>query len=128
MYMEQKEQEFVFKQKTSIWQILFYSSLIVLTIWLIRRLSGIVQTPLWFEQGIPVATLIISILSLYQNLARDFVGLRKDFFILEKKIDVIENDVGSLKSNVSELNKKTDLIESDIALTKRDLVSIKRKG
>jgi hypothetical protein len=43
------------QQKVSIWQILFYFSMFILTVWLILKVTGVIQTPLWLEYGIPGA-------------------------------------------------------------------------
>ncbi len=64
--------------KKSIWDYLFYSSLIVLTIWLFLKVVGIIHIPVWLEYGVPIGTLIVSFFTVYQ-------GLVDKLFIVTKK-------------------------------------------
>ncbi len=81
------------KTKLSRWQILFYFSLTIVTLWLILKVTGVIQTPLWLEYGLPLGGFILGALSLYQDflekihrIAIDVATLRVEFKHLSVKV------------------------------------------
>ncbi len=88
-------------QKEKIWEIVFYSSLSVVMIWVILKSVGIIQTPFWLEYGVPIAGFVIGILSLYQNLTNNIKELAIDLAKISVKLSHVEKDVDVLKSEVS---------------------------
>jgi len=85
-------------QKISKWQILFYLSLTVITIWLILKVTGVIHTAPWLEYGVPIAGFILGLLSFYQDLlenvhaiAIDTATLKVEFKHLSGKVDTHED-------------------------------------
>ena len=78
------------------WQILFYFSLSVLTLWLILKVAGVIQTPVWLEYGVPIASLILVALAQYQHIIETLAQL-------VVKVDHLDKDVEMLKQRTAHL-------------------------
>ncbi|MBI2109942.1 hypothetical protein HYT58_02090 [Candidatus Woesearchaeota archaeon] len=101
--------------KERFWQLSFYFSLLVIMIWLILKVTGVIQTPAWIEYGIPITGATLGLLSLYQNvtntikdlsiglatISTKFDHLDKDVEILKTKVNGVEKDLGFLKGRIS---------------------------
>ncbi len=83
--------------KISPWQILFYASLSVLTLWLILKVTGVIQTPPLIEYGIPIASVILGILAQYQHILETINKVSVGLASLTAKVDHIDRDVEALK-------------------------------
>lgn len=108
------------KGKIDFWQLVFYVSWSILAIWLVLKVAGVFDTPVWLEYGVPVATALFAFLGLYQNtldrinmvavglatLTTKFGNLELRVGRLEPKVDHIEKDVETLKVDVGVLKKK----------------------
>jgi len=86
---------------------MFYSSLATIMIWLILKIIGIIQTPVWLEYGVPVTSLVIAVFSLFHELIKDLTSI---------KIDVAE-----LKINVTHLDKDMGVVKRDMTIVKNEL-------
>lgn len=75
--------------------------MLVLTIWLILKVTGVIQTPLWLELGVPVASLIIGVFALYHNLLEKMNQLAVNMATLSTKFDHLDKDVESLKKRIT---------------------------
>ena len=86
-------------REISVWQLMFYVSWAVLTLWLVLKIAGVIKTPVWVEYGIPVGSLILGVFGLYHDLVQTInkvvIGLAH-----------VERDVEMLKSGVNTLKKK----------------------
>lgn len=91
------QQSTLLEQKISFWQVLFYLSLAVVTLWLILKLSGIIQTPVWLEFGVPIAGLIVGIFSLYHDIISAIQRLGDRISPLETRLSSVEKDINFLK-------------------------------
>ena len=109
------------KQKVSIWQILFYVSMASLTLWLILKLTGVIQTPDWLEYGFPAASLIISIFSFYQNLTENIKLLSVGFATLTVKVDHLESDMHVVKQDFGVLKHDVSSLKTDVSLIKKKI-------
>ncbi len=100
------------EQKISPWQILFYLSLSVFTLWFILKVTGVIQTPFWLEYGVPLITIVLTILSQYQHimermsmqyhqLSERIQSVTVSLAGLASKVDHIDRDVESLKKSAS---------------------------
>jgi len=87
-------------KKTSIWEIIAWIGLFILGIWIILKLSGIVQTPLLFEIAPEIALFLIlgSLLADMKNLkfevrkiSSGLFRLSHDFSQLKGEHDVIKH-------------------------------------
>lgn len=94
------------------WHIVFYFSIAVLTIWLILKMAGVIQTPFWLQYGIPIASVIVGSCALYQNMFSSIRDLAVGQAILTTK--------------VTHLEKKVDHLD-DMVKVKGDLVMVKGK-
>ncbi len=56
------------QMKRPIWDYLFYMSLLILTIWLVLKVTGVIQTPLWLEYGVPIGSAIFTAATLFQSI------------------------------------------------------------
>lgn len=84
-------------EKMSPWQILFYVSWSVVALWLILKLTGVINTPFWPEYGVPLAGLLLGLLSFYQNIVEQLKELVVGFATLNVKVSHIDQDVEMLK-------------------------------
>lgn len=90
-----------------IWEYLFYGSMIVLTLWLILKLTGIIQTPVWLEHGIPIAGVILGVFPCYQHLLKTLMHLVVKVDRLESDVHVLKDDTRIVKGDVVLLKKHT---------------------
>lgn len=96
--MVKKELPLFIPQNISIWDIIFFMSMGVLTLWLILKLTGVIQTPLWLEVGIPVATMIIGFCSLYTNLLEKVNHIAVDTAETRMRMNHFEKDMEFVRS------------------------------
>lgn len=103
------EEPSIIKQRISLWQILFYLSMSVVLAWLILKLTGIIQTPIWLEFGVPIAGLFFGVFTMYHNLmkAMNKVGIGLATLTLEVKH--MGEDVRSLNDDMKTVKKKLHL-------------------
>ena len=87
-------------KKISIWQLMFYVSWAVLTVWLILKIAGVIQTRIWLEYGIPICSLIIDIFGLYHNIMKAFNKMSINLATLASKVDHMEKDIELVKTRV----------------------------
>lgn len=104
------------KQKISIWQILFYFSMSIVLLWLILKLTGIIQTPVWLEFGVPIAGLFAGIFTMYHNLMRAITKVGITVATLAVKVDHLERDMNVVKQDTSLLKKDMDIVKKKIHL------------
>ena len=111
------EQIILPKQKISIWQILFYFSMGVVLLWLILKLSGVIQTPLWLEVGVPTAGLLLGIFTLYRNIFNGIKDLSVGVATVAVKVDHIEKDVSSLKQDMITVKQDMGIVKKKLRLS-----------
>lgn len=91
----------------------------MLTLWLILKLTGIIQTPVWLEHGIPIAGVILGVFSCYQHLLKTLMHLVVKVDRLESDVHVLKADAGMLKSDVHVLKDDMLIVKGDVALLKK---------
>lgn len=118
------------KNKILFWQVVFYSSLSVLALWLILKSIGVIHTPFWLEYGVPVASTIFTFLGLYHNiidnikqLAIAVAHIEKDVDFLKKDSELVKIDINSLKTDVSLLKIDVGTLKTDVHLLKRRITA-----
>ncbi len=89
------------------WEILFYLSLLSILLWLVLKLTGVINTPALLEYGFPIVSALLAFLALYRDfldrVSRIGRGLTKTITsiqYLEKKVNAIENDMDKLKEKI----------------------------
>lgn len=87
-------------KEISVWQIMFYVSWTVLSIWLILKVTGIIQTPIWLEYGVPIGSLIIGVFGLYHNIMEAFNKLSVNLAALTSKVNHMEKDIELVKTKI----------------------------
>jgi hypothetical protein len=119
------------RRKLNIYDYLFYLSLLVITIWLILKSVGIIQTPFWLEYGVPVGGFVVATLTLYQNLLDKISRLSIGFATLNTKFSHLDNEVKEFKSDIkrdfSELRNDIGVLKSDFNGLKIDVNQLKKK-
>ena len=91
-----------FEQKIKLYDTIIWGGLIYITIWLILKMAGVIQTPLWIEYS-PALIGIISfgILLVKLGLYLGSFGTKLEYVL--KRLDVMERDIKDLKK-VERLN------------------------
>lgn len=111
--------------KRTIWDYLFYLSMLVVGVWLVLKVTGYIQTPLWLEFGVPGGALFIGFLTFYQGLMNKMFAMQRDISKLaindarteerlkhvEIKLTHIDCDVESLKTDVKSLQTGMDFVK-----------------
>lgn len=92
--------------KKSIWDYLFYASLLIIFIWLILKVTGVINTPAWLEYGVPIGGAIITFLTFYQGLMDRIIILSINGARSDERLMHMERDVGILKKDVETLKAK----------------------
>lgn len=83
--------------KLTFWRALFYVSWTVLAIWLVLKVTGIINTPVWLEYGVPIASVILGILGVYRDILNQLNRVSMGLARLSAKLDHIDRDVEYLK-------------------------------
>jgi hypothetical protein len=91
------------REKVSPWQIVFYVSLSVLSLWLILKVTGIIQTPTWLEYGVPIASLIFAIPAHHQHIIETLARVGAKVEHLDKDVEFVKADVALLKQRTAHL-------------------------
>ena len=106
------------QERISGWRILFYLSLLVVTVWLILKLAGVIQSPVWLEYGVPFAGLLIGFLALFQELLKNIHAIALDVNTLKLKVDHHDQEINFLKQELNFLKQELinirDLIKKKI--------------
>ena len=85
-------------RKLTFWDYVFYLSLLTTTIWLILKLTGIINTPLWLEVGLPTGSLIIGLFSIYERIMKEVRDTQKTLHKTIVEVEYLRKDFNSLES------------------------------
>ena len=107
-------------RKLNVWDYMFYGSMLVLTVWLILKVTGVINTPVWLEYGVPSAGIIIGVFSLYHNLLKNLMHIVIKVDHLESDVHVLKDGVDVLKSDVHTLKDDMRTVKHDISLLKEE--------
>lgn len=121
-------------KEISIWQIMFYVSWTVLTLWLILKIAGVIKTPFWLEYGVPVGSIIIGVFGIYHNFMQTvnkvvigLATLTSDFKHLNFKVDKLDSKVNNLDTKVNHLDLKVNQLDSKFNHLELDMEIVKNK-
>ena len=92
--------------KRSIWDYLFYASMAVVLIWLVLKMTGVIQTPVWLEYGVPIGSFVIGFMMFFQSLTDKMTSLSIHDARIETSLEHVDKDVEILKTDVSNLKSK----------------------
>lgn len=122
------------ENKVRFWEIVFYFALSIITVWLILKSIGIIQTPFWLQYGLPVGGFVLGILAFHHNiysalreLAVGQAVLTTKVTHLEKKVDHLDEDVEYLKKDMVQIKVDVGFLKSDMIKVKGDLVMVRGK-
>ena len=110
-----------------IWQAIFYVSMAVLTLWLVLKVAGIINTPVWLEYGVPVASVILAFLAYYHQIVGSITKISIHLAQLNVRFAHVETDVSVLKSDVSSLKTNVVSLTSDVHALKDRIVRIEHE-
>lgn len=102
--------------KEVFWRYTFYGSLIVLTIWLILKSLGVFNTPFWLEYGVPIASIIVGFLAMYQNLLQTMAKITANLAVLTTRFDYMDAKVDRIDLKVNHLDKDMHLVKNELSL------------
>ena len=72
---------------------LFYAGLGTLTLWVLLKVTGVINTPVWLEFGVPVISLVIALFALYHDLLISISNIAVSVAKIGVKMEVIEKEV-----------------------------------
>lgn len=114
--------------KFSIWRGIFYGSLTTIMIWLLLKIVGIIQTPIWLEYGVPIGSAVFAMLSFHKDLLENIIGVKVDLATvtvkvehLDKDIECIKKDLGLVKSDIEIVKTKVNDLDKDMHIVKRKI-------
>jgi hypothetical protein len=80
------------------WELVFYVSMATILIWLILKLTGIINTPPFLQYGLPGISVLLAFFALYRDISDKINRIGNGVTKLFVKLDYIEKDVEGLKS------------------------------
>lgn len=113
-------------RKRPLSEYLFYAGLGVLTLWLILKVTGVIQTPVWLEYGVPIGSGILAAFNLLRTLMKEMSAVRSDVARVDSKVTHIDRDVERVKDELSELREDVTGLKVDVGALKTDLSAVKR--
>lgn len=90
------------KYKLNFWDYVFYTSLLVLSIWVLLKITGIIQTPIWLEYGVPVFSIIFTTLAFYKNLLDNIKEITIGLATLNVKFTHLDGEFKEFKKEIKE--------------------------
>lgn len=91
-------------KKHTFWEISFYISLLLILLWLILKMTGVINTPPFLEYGLPILSAVYASFSIYRDIldriGRIDKGLTKAFMKIElgeRNMAIVQQDIEYLK-------------------------------
>lgn len=104
------------KDYTNVYAAIFWSSLLIILVWILLKAFGFIHTPLIIEY-LPFISAVFGAGAFFQMV----FGIRGRLFKLESRTDKmahgltrLELDVTNIKSNMSEINTRLRYVEKKI--------------
>ncbi len=104
------------KIERSVWDYLFYFFLSILTVWLVLKVIGVIQTPVWLEYGVSIGSSIGVVATLFQ-------GINKKFDKVDGKFERVLSEMRNLHANSARMESKLAHIDRDLESVKDTLFS-----
>ena len=102
-----KQMQIIRPMKRPIWDYLFYASMAVVLIWLVLKMTGVIQTPIWLEYGVPIGSFVVGFMMLFQSLNDKMTSLSINDARIETRLEHMDQDVEILKTDVGGLKSRT---------------------
>jgi len=123
--METQSSQIPPRIRRSVWDYLFYACMLILTIWLILKVIGVIQTPVWLEYGLPIGTGILGFLMFYQSLVDKILVIYLELGKLHTSDARLDEKLSSLdrelRGNDARLETKLIHLDKDIGIVKATL-------
>lgn len=84
----------------SVWDYLFYASMAVLALWLILKVAGVINTPVWLEYGVPIGSAVLGLVTLFQSFNDKFISIFSQLSRMNARLDHHEKDLEILKKGL----------------------------
>jgi len=91
-------------RKTIFWDILFWMAMIILILYIIGKLTGIINTPEWVDL-IPLITLVFIMGAFYQKV-RSFME------VMDNRTNYLKNKLENISNNFIEQDKRISFLEN----------------
>lgn len=96
--------------QTKIYDILFWTSLSVIAIWVFLKMIGVIHSPVWVQM-IPYAGAIFAAGTFYQLMKI----LRIDVFDLKTRMNSIEREITEVKTNLKHTDSDLHYLKQKLA-------------
>jgi transcription initiation factor IIF auxiliary subunit len=100
------------EQKIRVLNGIMIVSMTTFFLWIVLKLAGIIQTPLWLEL-LPLMSLGIYLTVLTAQVILFFGGLKKDMGFLKENMIEMKQDIKENSKKIDETNKKLDQLHHD---------------
>lgn len=111
--------------KDQFWPAVFYFSMLVLFIWLVLKVTGTVQSPLWFDYGIPVGSFMLGILAFFRGFMQQFAKVEVRISVLETRVDMgfsrVDSQFRHIDNRFSQVDSQISRIDGDVKDIRRAL-------
>ena len=108
-----KQMPMIQPMKRSVWDYLFYASMAVILIWLVLKMTGVIQTPIWLEYGVPIGSFVVGFIMFFQSINDRFVSMLMQ--------------IGTLSSNDARMEEHLKHIDQDVEILKTDVGGLKSR-
>jgi len=93
-------------KKHSFWEISFYISLLLILIWLILKMTGIINTPPLLEYGFPILSALYAFFAIYRDLLDRIARISRSLIKVFMKVECHDKNIAEIKENLRLLRKK----------------------
>lgn len=90
----------------SIWDYLAWIILFLITIWIILKITGIIQTPIWLQYSPLLGVIYLAGWAM-------------------SKLDTATEDIKEIKTDIEEIKKDTQEIETDVDILRKKCPELK---
>lgn len=97
-------------EKIKIYDVLFWTSILVIAIWVFLKMIGVIQSPVWVEM-IPYAGAIFAVGAFYQLVKT----MRIDITDLKVRTNSIEKDITELKTGIKHADSDLHFLKRKFA-------------
>ena len=102
------------KLSTMFWEYMFYFSLFVMTVWLILKVTGVINTPVWLEYGVPIGSFILAFLSSQRTILEKVHQTATALSALSIHTEYLTKRFDQMEVKVSHLEKDVHIIKRDV--------------
>ncbi len=106
-------------QRHTVWEFLFYLSLLSILIWLILKLTGVINSPVLVEFGVPILSVILAFFTLYKDLLDRIGWIGRGLTKVVTKVEYLEKGTELLQRDVENIGNKINSMEKDFLVLRR---------